>query len=62
MANYYYGINKGQRQEDVVVGTSTNSTGMELFITGTSFLTREEALTALENIENFLLQNIYPPA
>jgi len=62
MATFYYGLNKGQRQENVVVGTSTNSTDIEITINGTNVTSQQDALNAIENIENFIAQYKFPPA
>lgn len=62
MATYYFGLNKGQRQEQVVVNTVSNGTDVELAVNGTNVTSQQDALMALENIENFLTQYKFPPA
>jgi hypothetical protein len=62
MSNYYYGMNKGQEYKDAVVGTSTNSTGIEIFVTGASFTEKIDVLRALEQLEDFIIKSNYPPA
>ncbi len=62
MTTYYYGLNSGGRQEEVVVSTSTTSKDVEIVVNGTNVPTQIQALTAVENIENFIAQYKYPPA
>lgn len=62
MANYYYGINRGQNEYQAVFGTSTNSTDVEIFVNGANVPSREETLLALQNLEQFLLRQAFPPA
>lgn len=63
MANYFYGANQGQGEFDAVVGTSTNSTDVELFVNGTTTgIGKEQVELAIEFIRGFLLQNAWPLA
>lgn len=62
MANYYYGINRGQNEYQAVVSTSTNTTDIEIFVNGTNILSRESVLIAIEKLENFILRQNFPPA
>lgn len=59
---YYYGINKGENEYQAVVGTSTNSTDVEIVVNATNITTREALLVALEKLENFIIRQNYPPA
>lgn len=69
MASRYYGINKGQTKKDVVEGSSTNSTGIELVVdlaavTATS-KGQEEVLQALDYIRAYIMSKKltkWPPA
>lgn len=60
MADYYYGVNKGKNQDTAAVGTSTNSTDVEIRIKDT--VTRQEALNAVNNLINYILTQNFPPA
>lgn len=59
---YYYGINKGQNEYTAVVGTSTNSTDVEIVVNQTNVTDRQALKVALENLMNFILRQNYPPA
>jgi len=60
MASNYYGLNKGQNQTQVVVGTSTGSTDVELRVDMAKISSREDALVVLENIRNAFIQATFP--
>jgi hypothetical protein len=62
MAQVYYGVNRGKNFESAAVGTSTNSTDVEIRIDTSKVFTREEAYEAIEQLESFILQNVYPYA
>ncbi len=62
MTTYYYGLNRGQRMEDVVVGTSTNSTDIELAVNGANIPAQGDAAALVEVLEGFLAQAKFPPA
>lgn len=62
MANYYYGINKGQVLKDVAVNTSTNSTDIELFVNGTNVTDRESVVIALQFLLDKVIQSNWTPA
>lgn len=63
MAQSFYGINRGQNQEKVVlqVGLS-NGTDIEVRLDSTKGVLESELLLALEKITNFIIKNVYPPA
>lgn len=62
MTAYYYGLNRGQRMEDVVVSTSTNSTDIELRVDGAKIPVQGDAAALVEVLEGFLAQAKFPPA
>lgn len=55
MANLFIGKNKGQTQKDIVKGSSTNATNIEVRIDDTTGMTRDEIKRALVEIGNALL-------
>ena len=59
---YYYGINKGASEATAAVGTSTNSTDVEIVVNATNVTDRQSLLISLERLVNFILQQNYPPA
>lgn len=63
MASEFYGINRGQTEPDVVKGTSTNSTDIEVRVDLTKGLLESEVLFLLETIINKIITNDkWPPA
>jgi hypothetical protein len=61
MANYYYGINKGQQLSQAVVNTSTNSTDVELFVNGTNITSKEDIVIALQHLTDKVVQSNWTP-
>jgi len=59
MASVFYGINRGKNFETAVVGSSTNSTDVEIRVDSTKILSREELFEAIEQLENYILQLPY---
>lgn len=59
---YYYGINKGANEYTAVVGTSTNSTDVEIVVNSTNVTDRQSLKVALENLLNFIIRSNWPPA
>lgn len=63
MANRFYGVNRGQTQEDIVNASSTQSTDIEVRVDLSKSLTAEEVITKLKQIEDKILANDkWPPA
>lgn len=62
MANYYFGINRGQNEYQALFNTVSNATDVEIFVNGANVPSREETLLALKNLEQFLLRQNFPPA
>ena len=62
MAQVYYGINLGKNQDTAVVGTSTNSTDLELRVDTSKIVNREDAYQLIENLWNFVLSQNFPYA
>lgn len=60
MAKVYYGLNKGQPIESVVIGTVSNGTDVEVSVDTTKATGREDLLLALANIEAQILKQNYP--
>lgn len=61
MTNYYIGINQGQNEYQAVVGTSTNSTDIEININGANVPDRQSVLTAMEKLEQYILRLPWTP-
>lgn len=59
MANWFYGLNRGQNQipQNVVVGTATGSTDVELRVDTGKNSTKEDVILALRAIEQLILSN-----
>lgn len=62
MAVRYYGVNRGQHQTDVVNGTSTNSTDLELAMDLTKNITKLEARILCDMILDQMFKETSPPA
>lgn len=59
---YYYGVNKGKNLDTAVVGTSTNTTDVEIVVNATNVTDKVALLVALEALEAFIVKSNYPPA
>ena len=59
MADYYYGWARGMADnaQSVAVGTSTNSTDVELHVNTTNSPTKEDVLRAIRAFEQFIFSN-----
>lgn len=62
MAQVYYGVNRGKNFETATVNTSTQAGDVEIRVNTGNVLSREELLEALSQLENFIVQNVYPVA
>jgi len=61
MANYFYGINKGQNEYQAVVGTSTNSVDVELKVNGANVAAKQDIMSALKQLKNYVLRLPFTP-
>lgn len=57
MADKYIGVNFGQKAENVVVDTSTNSTAVELRVLQGTALTQADLIVAVDQIKAFVSKN-----
>lgn len=62
MAKTYYGINVGQGIQDVVSGSSTNNTDIEVVVDTTDARTELDIKKGLDNIMPYIQQKRYTPA
>lgn len=62
MAKQYFGLNRGQTEFDITQDSSTVSKDVELVIDLSKSLTKSEVLIKLEELENAILKNQWPPA
>jgi hypothetical protein len=62
MASRYYALDIGLPQTDVAKGSSTQSKTVEVAVDLADSATRDQVLVALENIKNYILQDVWPPA
>lgn len=54
MANRYFGINRGQVEEDVVEGASTNSTDIEVNVNLANVDNQRQVVAALKYIIGYM--------
>lgn len=60
MAQVFYGVNRGKNFETATVNTSTQGNDVEIRVNTGNVLTREELFEALSQLDNFIVQNVYP--
>ena len=57
----YYGLNKGDNEYQAASSTSaTTSKDIEIVVNDTNVTTRQELLTAVTNLYNFVLRSNFP--
>jgi NACalpha-BTF3-like transcription factor len=57
----YYGINKGENEYQAASSTaSTTSKDVEIVVNDTNVTDRQALLTALVNLQNFILRGNFP--
>jgi hypothetical protein len=61
VTTYYYGINEGKNRDTAVVGTSTNSTDVEITVNGANVTDKQAAKIAIENLIDYIVQLGFPP-
>jgi len=61
MANYFYGINKGQGDFDVTVASTTQSKDVELNVLSTNVTDKQTVILAIEHILNQVIRSGFPP-
>jgi hypothetical protein len=62
MASRYYALEIGDNEYEVAEGASTQSKTVEIAIDLADNATREQVLVAIDNIKNYILRDIWPPA
>lgn len=62
MASHYYALDIGENEYQVVDGSATQSKTVEIAVDLADSATRDQVLVAIDNIKNFILRDIYPPA
>jgi hypothetical protein len=63
MANRYYGLDRGDNENDVTEGSSsTATTDVEVRVDLAASQDRSEVLLALDKIKNWILKGNWPPA
>lgn len=56
MADFFVGVNRGERTSSITSNTSTTSKDIELrFTTSATLLTKKDVILALEQFEEYLL-------
>jgi hypothetical protein len=62
MASRFYALDIGENLTQVVEGSSTGSKTVEIAVDLDDNATREQVLVCIENIKNYILQDVWPPA
>jgi len=62
MASRYYALEIGDNEYEVAEGATTQSKTVEIAIDLADNATREQVLVAIDNIKNYILRDIWPPA
>ena len=62
MASHFYALDVGESEYQVVDGASTQSKTVEIVVELADNATRDQVLVAIDNIKNYILRDIYPPA
>jgi hypothetical protein len=62
MASRYYALDLGENMTQVAEGSSTQSKTVEIAIDLADSANRQQVFEAIENIRNYILQDIWPPA
>lgn len=62
MASHFYAVDIGENEYQVVDGTATQTKTVEVVVDLADNATRDQVLVAIDNIKNFILRDIYPPA
>jgi hypothetical protein len=60
MASAYYGLDAGKNADSAEVGSSTNSTDIEIRADMTKVLSREALLVGIDNLKAFILEQSFP--
>jgi len=62
MASRYYALDIGGNEYEVAEGNSTQSKTVEVAVDLADSATRDQVLVCLENIKNYILRDVWPPA
>lgn len=62
MASRYYALDIGDNEYEVSEGASTQSKTVEIAVDLADSATREQVIVAIDNIKNYILRDIWPPA
>jgi hypothetical protein len=62
MASRYYALEIGDNEYEVAEGASTQSKTVEIAVNLADSATREQVLVAIDNIKNYILRDVWPPA
>lgn len=62
MAKYYFGVNRGENLDKVVIGTSTTGKDIELVVDNTNVPDKLSVSLALEQLEGVVGAGNWPPA
>lgn len=62
MASRYYALDIGENEYEVAEGASTQSKTVEIAVDLDDNATRDQVLVCIDNIKNYILRDVWPPA
>lgn len=62
MASRYYGLDKGQHQQDAQEGAADLGTDVQIVVDLSSSISRADVLVKVKELENKILEGNWPPA
>lgn len=62
MASRYYALDIGENEYQVAEGAATQSKTVEVAVDLADNATRDQVLVAIDNIKNYILRDVWPPA
>jgi hypothetical protein len=62
MASRFYALDIGDNEYEVSEGATTQSKTVEIAVDLADNATREQVFIAIDNIKNYILRDIWPPA
>lgn len=62
MASQYYGLDRGQHQQQAQTGAADLALDVQIVVDLSSSITRSEVIAKIKELENRILEGSWPPA